>query len=81
MTQEAIMKQLNEMTATMETSIQNWNTLLNILNAPHQVQTIALAQFIDLIQNQIGPQLEKAKASLEAVANADGVPKDLEERN
>ena len=76
-----IMEQLNTMTANLELTVQDWNVLINILNMPQQVQTIALARFIDLIQSQIGPQIEKAKASLEAVANADGVPKDLEERN
>ena len=75
------MEQLNTMTANLELTVQDWNVLINILNMPQQVQTIALARFIDLIQSQIGPQIEKAKASLEAVANADGVPKDLEERN
>jgi len=78
---DKIMEQLNTMTANLELTVQDWNVLINILNMPQQVQTIALARFIDLIQSQIGPQIEKAKASLEAVANADGVPKDLEERN
>ena len=65
------MEQLNTMTASLELTVQDWNVLLNILNMPQQVQTIALARFIDLIQSQIGPQIEKAKASLAAVASAE----------
>ena len=67
------MEQLNTMTATLELTVQDWNVLINILNMPQQVQTIALARFIDLIQGQIGPQVEKAKASLEAVAAAESI--------
>jgi len=68
---DKIMEQLNTMTATLELTVQDWNVLVNILNMPQQVQTVALARFIDLIQGQIGPQVEKAKASLEAVAAAE----------
>ena len=68
---DKIMEQLNTMTATLELTVQDWNVLINILNMPQQVQTIALARFIDLIQSQIGPQVEKAKASLEAVAKTE----------
>jgi len=70
---DKIMEQLNTMTATLELTVQDWNVLINILNMPQQVQTIALARFIDLIQGQIGPQVEKAKASLEAVAAAESI--------
>jgi hypothetical protein len=34
-----------------------------------------------MIQMQAGPQVQQAEAGLAAVKNADGVPKDLEERN
>jgi hypothetical protein len=78
---DKIMEQVNEMTTTLELTVRDWNVLLNVLNAPQQVQTVVLARFIDTIQSQIGPQIEKAKATLESIANADGVPKDLEERN
>jgi hypothetical protein len=81
MTEEQMMKHLNEMVATVELSINDWNILVNILNMPHQAQTIVLAKLIEILQNQIGPQVTKARESLEAVKNADGVPKDLEEKN
>ena len=81
MSEEAILRQLNEFVATVELSINDWNILVNVLNAPHQVQTIILARFIDVLQSQIGPQVAKARESLESVVNADGVAKNLEEKN
>jgi hypothetical protein len=81
MNEEAIMKQLNEITATVELTVQDWNVLVNVLNAPQQVQTIVLARFIDVLQTQIGPQVAKAREALDAVKNADGVPIELEEKN
>lgn len=81
MTEEQMMKHLNEMVATVELSINDWNILVNVLNMPQQAQTIILAKLIDILQGQIGPQVTKARESLEAVKNADGVPKDLEEKN
>jgi hypothetical protein len=68
---DKIMEQLNTMTASLELTVQDWNVLLNILNMPQQVQTVALARFIDLIQSQIGPQIEKSKAALEAVSKTE----------
>ena len=81
MSEEAILKQLNEFVATVELSVNDWNVLVNVLNLPNQAQTIILARLIDVLQTQIGPQVMKARESLEAIKNADGVPKDLEERN
>ena len=81
MSEEAILKQLNEFVATVELSVNDWNVLVNVLNTPNQAQTIILARLIDVLQNQIGPQVAKARESLEAVKNADGVDKSLEEKN
>lgn len=81
MNEEQILKQLNEFPATVELTVQDWNVLVNVLNAPQQVQTIVLAKFIDVLQTQIGPQVAKAREALEAVKNADDVPVDLEEKN
>jgi hypothetical protein len=79
--EEAILKQLNEFVAAVELSVNDWNVLVNVLNVPQQAQTIILARLIDVLQSQIGPQVAKARESLEAIKNADGVPKDLEEKN
>ena len=81
MSEESIMKHLNEMVATVELSVQDWNVLVNVLNMPQQAQTIILAKLIDVLQSQIGPQVTKAREALEAVKNADGVDKELEEKN
>lgn len=81
MSEEAIMKQLNEMSVTGEFPLNFWNALVNALNMPQQTQVILNAQLIDAIQMQIGPQVAKARESLEAVKNADGVPVELEEKN
>ena len=81
MSEDAILKQLNEFVATVELSVNDWNVLVNVLNTPQQAQTIILARLIDVLQNQIGPQVAKARESLEAVKNSDGVAKDLEEKN
>jgi hypothetical protein len=81
MSEEAILKQLNEFVATVELSINDWNVLVNVLNMPQQAQTVILARLIDVLQGQIGPQVAKAREALEAVKNADGVDKSLEEKN
>jgi hypothetical protein len=74
MTEEQILAKLNEFPATVELTVQDWNVLVNVLNAPQQVQTIVLARFIDVLQTQIGPQVAKAREALDAV-------KDSEEKN
>jgi hypothetical protein len=70
MSEEAILKQLNEFVATVELSVNDWNVLVNVLNTPQQAQTIILARLIDVLQTQIGPQVAKARESLESVMNA-----------
>lgn len=81
MSEEAILKQLNDFVASVELSVNDWNVLVNVLNMPQQAQTIILARLIDVLQGQIGPQVTKAREALESVKNADGVPKELEEKN
>jgi hypothetical protein len=78
---EKVEAALNDFAVTLEFSVQEVNALLNILNTPNQVPAITLVNFINMIQMQAGPQVEKAKAGLEAAFNADGVPKDLEGKN
>jgi hypothetical protein len=78
---EKVEAALNDFAVTLEFSVREVNALLNILNTPTQVPAITLVNFINAIQMQAQPQVEKAKAGLEAAFNADGVPKDLEEKN
>lgn len=65
-----IMKNLNDMMATAELSVGDWNLLVNMLNMPSQAQSIVCAKLIEVLSLQIGPQVEKAKESLEAVQKA-----------
>ena len=74
-------QRLNEVSVTLEFTVQELNILVNILNMPLQAPALTLASLINAIQNQAGPQVEKAKAAFEAIKNADGVPTDLEEKN
>jgi len=78
---EKVEAALDDFVVTLEFSVKEINALLNILNMPIQVPAVTLVNFINAIQMQALPQVEKAKAGLEAVLNADGVPKDLEEKN
>lgn len=81
MTEEQMMKHLAEMVATAELTVQDWNVLVNVLNMPQQAQVVVLARLIDALQSQIGPQVVKARETLEAIKNSDGVDKTLEEKN
>ena len=71
MTEEQLMKHLNEMNGTVELPISVWSTIMNALNIPQQTQVIVNAQLIDALQGQLGPQVIKARESLEAVKNAE----------
>jgi hypothetical protein len=72
---------VDDFIVTLEFSVKEINTLLNILNMPSQVPSTTLVAFINLIQQQAAPQVQQAQEGLDAIKNADGVPKDLEEKN
>jgi hypothetical protein len=72
---------VEDFVVTLEMPVKELNALLNVLNTPNQVPTTTFVAFINMIQMQAGPQVQKAQEGLEAIKNADGVPKDLEERN
>ena len=78
-------KMLDDFVVNIEMTVREVNSLLNILNTPLQVPTTTFMAFINLLQQQAAPQVMKAeeglKAALDAAKNADGVPKDLEEKN
>lgn len=67
---EDIKKMLDDFVVTLEFPVKEVNALLNILNTPNAVPTTTFAAFINIIQQQAGPQVEKAQQSLEAVAKA-----------
>jgi hypothetical protein len=66
---------VDDFAVTLELTVKEVNVLLNILNIPNQVPATTLVAFINLIQQQAGPQVLKAQESLAAVAKAQDEPK------
>jgi hypothetical protein len=67
---DEIMQQLDEFVVTLELSTRQVNELLNMMNQPLAVPSLKWAEYIRVYQEQAGPQVEKAKSALEAVAKA-----------
>ena len=65
---------VDDFVVTLEFAVKDVNTLLNILNMPSQAPVVTLAAFINGIQMQAGPQVQKAQDSLAAVAKAQDEP-------
>jgi hypothetical protein len=61
---------VDDFVVTLEFSVKEVNALLNILNTPNQVPTTTFVAFINMIQQQAGPQALKAQESLDAVTKA-----------
>jgi hypothetical protein len=57
-------KLIAEASATLELSVGEFGDLMQMLNNPLQVPTMAWATYIDKIQTQINPQVKKLEASL-----------------
>ena len=58
---------LDDFNVALEFSVKEINALLNVLAQSPFIQVVG---FINAIQEQAGPQVEHAKASLEAVEKA-----------
>jgi hypothetical protein len=58
---------LGDFNVTLEFSVKELNTLLNVLAQSPFIQVV---NFINEIQTQAGPQVEQARKSLEAVEKA-----------
>ena len=58
---------LDDFNVTLEFSVKEINALLNVLAQSPFIQVVG---FINEIQAQAGPQVEQARASLEAVEKA-----------
>jgi hypothetical protein len=67
---EEVKNMLDDFVVTLEFPVKEVNALLNILNTPNQVPTTTFVAFINMIQQQAGPQVKKAEESLAAVAKA-----------
>ena len=74
MTQETQPLTIEDFSVTIELTVKEVNTLLNILNMPSQVPSTTLVGFINLIQQQAGPQAQKAQDGLDAVIKAKDEP-------
>jgi hypothetical protein len=61
---------LDDFAVTIELTVKEVNALLNILNNPLHTNAVSLVAFIQLLQMQAGPQVEKAQASLKSVEEA-----------
>lgn len=64
---------LDDFNVTLEFPVKDVNALLNILA---QCPFIQVAGFINAIQSQAGPQVEKAREGLKAVTKANKAKKD-----
>ena len=64
------MPSVDDFAVSLEFTVKEINALLNILNTPNQVPATTLVAFINMIQQQAGPQVLKAQESLAAVAKA-----------
>jgi hypothetical protein len=65
---------VDDFVVTLEFAVKEVNALLNVLNTPNAVPTTTFVAFINMIQQQAGPQVAKAQESLEAVAKAQNEP-------
>jgi hypothetical protein len=66
---------LDDFVVSIELTVKEVNTLLNVLNTPNQIPTTTLVAFINLFQQQAAPQVLKAQENLKAVAKAKDEPK------
>jgi hypothetical protein len=57
-------KLIADAAATLELTVGEFGDLMQMLNNPLQVPTMAWATYIDKIQTQINPQVKKLEASL-----------------
>jgi hypothetical protein len=68
---EKIQALLDETVVTLEFALKDVNVLLNALNAPFGTPTVVYASFINAIQQQAGPQAEKARTAIETAAKGE----------
>jgi hypothetical protein len=61
---------LDDMNITIELTVRGVNVLLAMLDRPQQIPSTMAAEMINVIHNQASPQIEQAKAGLEAALKA-----------
>ena len=67
---EEVKNMLDDFVVQLEFPVREVNALLNILNTQNAVPTTTFVAFINMIQQQATPQVQKAEESLAAVAKA-----------
>lgn len=61
---------IEDFVVNIEMTVRDLNVLLNSINMPSQTSATMAMYFINMLQNQAGPQVEKAAKSLKAVEEA-----------
>ena len=63
---EQVMTALDEVAVTVELPLKRWNQMLNAFNMPNATPSMMWAGFIQEVDMQASPQVQKAKAAIEA---------------
>jgi hypothetical protein len=66
---------VDDFAVSVEFTVKELNALLNMMNTPMQVPTTTWMAFMNLIDQQAGPQIKQAQDSLAAVIKAQNEPK------
>jgi hypothetical protein len=66
---------VDDFAVSVEFTVKELNALLNMMNTPLQVPTTTWMAFMNLIDQQAGPQIKQAQDSLAAVIKAQNEPK------
>ena len=66
---------VEDFAVSVELTVKELNARLNMMNTPMQVPTTTWMAFINLFEQQAGPQVKHAQDSLAAVAKAQNEPK------
>jgi hypothetical protein len=66
---------VDDFAVSVDFTVRELNALLNMMNTPMQVPTTTWVAYINLIEQQAGPQVKQAQESLAAVAKAQNEPK------
>lgn len=72
---EKTREMVDAFSVTLELSVKDINILLNAINLPSQMPATTAAYFINEIQRQAKPQVDKVVASLEKVEEANKAEK------
>lgn len=67
---EKVESTIDDFSVKIEMTVRDLNMLLNLINAPFQGSATMAMHFINLLQNQAGPQVEEVVKSMKAVEEA-----------